>query len=256
MGSTSANGIDTAISGAAAQEMNFPHVVSGSGGGGVYASEIAVYNMSSTDQTIRFTFTPEAGAGSVSVTKPLPANGGIFAVADELFSFRTFQNGWVRVTGSDRITGLVAYATAGGQGEGGGAAMVPRQTTPSSNLFFAHIADLPPWYTGIALLNTSSTNAEVEVYAMNPDGTLIAGAANVPTAKFTLNAGTKVAKLLSELLPQTQKRTSDGGFVFVRTTNNVPLYGIELFFSRNLLVFINVAASTLPQGITYTPPAP
>ena len=93
---------------------------------------------------------------------------------------------------------------------------------------------------------------------MTPAGALIGGAANVPTARFTLKAGTKVAKLRSELIPQTQTQmqTSYGGFVFVRTTNNVPIYGIEPFFTGDLAVLVNVAAGALAPDITYTPPPP
>ena len=71
----------------------------------------------------------------------------------------------------------------------------------------------------------------VEVYAMTPDGVLIGGADNVATARFTIQPNAKEAKLLSEMVPATQAptRTSDGGFVFVRS--NVPLFRIELFFT-------------------------
>jgi hypothetical protein len=47
---------------------------------------------------------------------------------------------------------------------------------------------------------------------------------------------------------------ADDGFVFVRTTNGVPIYGIELFFSRDLKVMANVAAGAIDPSITFTPP--
>jgi hypothetical protein len=144
------------------------------------------------------------------------------------------------------LTGFVAYADS----VAGGLAVVPVSNTARTSLLFGHIADLPPWLTGIALLNTSTASATIEVYAMTPDGALIGGADNVPTARFNLAAGQKTAKLLSELVPQTQTRTGDGGFVFVRSTQ--PLFGIELFFTRTLSILSNVAAG---DGIGYTPPA-
>jgi hypothetical protein len=49
---------------------------------------------------------------------------------------------------------------------------------------------------------------------------------------------------LRELVPQTQTRSSDGGFVIVRSS--VPLYGIELFFSRDLRVIANVPGGAAP----------
>jgi len=116
---------------------------------------------------------------------------------------------------------------------------------------FAHIADVSPWWTGLGLLNTSSSNATVSVYAMNLNGTLIGGADNVATARFTINAGAKVAKLLTELIPQSETRGENGGFIFITSTQ--PLYGIELFFLRNLRIVANVAAGS---GTGFTVPAP
>jgi hypothetical protein len=242
-------GVTNAVSAAAAgTEANFPHVVSGVGGGGNYTTVVGVENLSSSAQTITLTFTPESGGAPITVMPTIPANGSLRDTAQNLFSFpAVFENGWVRVSGSAPLTAFVAYADS----VANGFAVVPVQTTPRTTLMFAHIADLPPWLTGLALLNTTTSNATVRVYAMNPSGTLIGGADNVPTAQFTLNAGTKTAKLLSELVPQTQQRVSDGGFIFISSTQ--PLYGIELFFSRNLRILANVAAGS---GTGFTPPTP
>src|SRR5438046_6645734 len=86
---------------------------------------------------------------------------------------------------------------------------------------------------------------------MYPDGGLIGGPDTASTASFTLNPGEKISKLLG---PELIGRSEGSGFVFVRTTNNVPLYGLELFFSRSNSILANVAAGSLTPGITYTPP--
>src|SRR5262249_1751253 len=75
-----------------------------------------------------------------------------------------------------------------------------------------------------------------------------------PTARFTLKAGTKRAALLSEFIPQTQQRTSDGGFGFVRSS--VPLYGTEVFFTQTLTIMSSIATGAIAPGITFTPPPP
>src|SRR5207247_658874 len=121
----------------------------------------------------------------------------------------------------------------------GGVAVSAVQAAGATSLLFDHIADLAPWWTGFALLNSSNTDANVEIYAMNPDGSLIGGAANVSTARFVLPARTKTARLLGEMIPATQTRMSDGGFVFVRTTNAVPIFGSEIFFLRSGAAFAN-----------------
>jgi hypothetical protein len=239
-------GVTNAISVASAgTEANFPHVVSGVGGGGNYTTVIGVTNLAAAAQTVSITFTPLTGSPT-TISRSIAANGSLRDTAQNLFSFpAAFQDGWVRVAGTASLTAFVDYADS----VAGGSAVVPVQTAPRTNLMFAHIADLDPWLTGLALLNTTTANATVSVYAMNPGGTLIGGAGNVPTAQFTLNAGAKTAKLLKDLIPQTQQRLNDGGFIFITSTQ--PLFGIELFFTRNLRILANVAAGS---GTGFTPP--
>ena len=68
-----------------------------------------------------------------------------------------------------------------------------------------------------------------------------------------LGAGKKTAPLINALVPASK---FDDGFVYVRTTNNVPLYGMELFFTPDVKVLANVAAGSIDPSITFTPPAP
>jgi len=117
---------------------------------------------------------------------------------------------------------------------------------------FGHIADLSPWWTGLALLNASTQDTVVEVFAINPGGSLIGGPGNVATARFPLAASTRIAKLLQDIIPQTQTRTADGGFVFVRSINNVPIYGMQLFFRRDLNVISNIAGEI--PAVPFAPP--
>jgi len=93
-------------------------------------------------------------------------------------------------------------------------------------------------------LNTNASPADVEVFAITQSGTLIG------SSSFTIPPGSNTAKLLRELVPQTQTRASDGGLIFVQSS--LPIYGIELFFSRNLQILANVPAI---DGSAYTPPA-
>ena len=228
-------------------ELNFAHVPTG--GTPAWSSIAGVTNLSSTSQTVTITFTPGSGS-AISVSRTLAAGGALRESIGSLFSFSAdYRDGWVKVSGTSPLAGFVAY----GFSETSGAAVVPVQNTARSTMIFSHVATGPAWGTGIALLNATSTDAAVEVYVMRKTGTLVGGAANVSTASFILPAGTKRAALLTELVPSS---TVDDGFVFLRTTNNAPLYGFELFFSRDLKIIANVPPGVLAPGITFAPPAP
>ena len=238
------NGVDA---NSATREMDFPHVVSGPLGGQNYSTVVGITNLEPTAETVTIVFTNQDGGAPTPVQRTLEANGTLRETLQSLFNFFDFQNGWIKVTGTATTTGYVAYAET----TAGGFAVSPVQVTPKTNLLFLQVADLPPWSTGLSLLNASSTPANVEVFAMYPDGGLIGGATTVSTARFTLNPGAKIAKLLG---PELVGTSVNGGFVFVRTTNNVPLYGLELFFARSGSFLANVAAGSVMPGISFTPP--
>ena len=248
-----ARGVVNGVDAAGGTTLNFPHVISGPFGGDTWLDQVGVTNLSSSANNVTITFNPVSGSPT-SVQETIAADGALRQSIQTLFGFPTedFQDGWVQVTSALPVTGFVAYANS----TTGGLAGVPVQETPRTELLLGHIADLPPWYTGVALLNASNQTANIEIYAITPSASLIAGALDEPLAAFTLGAGQKTAKLLSELIPQTQTRTSDGGFVYVRTTNDVELYGIELFFTRDLKILSNVTAGAIASEIMYTPPPP
>ena len=241
------NGVDASST---TTELNFAHVISGEGGGGNWLTQVGVTNLTSSSNNVTITFNPLIGSPT-PVQRTIPANGSLRESTETLFGFSPteFQNGWVQVASTAAVTGFVAYADT----VAGGLAVVPVQETPLTEMLFAHIAQLEPWLTGLALLNTSGTAAEVEIYAMNPDGTLIGGALDSPDAAFTLEPGEKIARLIDD--PWIPAADTNGGFVYVRTTNGVPLYGTELFFLTNLALLANVSPGALATGIDYAPPA-
>jgi hypothetical protein len=243
------NGVDAA---AITTELNFPHVINGAG----WLTSVGVTNLTSGSNNVTITFTPCPAAGTcpgsaTSVQRTIAGNGGLQESAESLFglSASEFQEGWVQVTATSAVTGFVAYAGTAAKG----LAIVPAQASSLTSMLFSHIAQAAGWATGVALLNASNTTANVEVYAMNPAGTLIGGALDAPDAAFTLAPGAKIARILNEWIPAAQ---TNGGFVYVRTMNGVPLYGLELFFLTNLAIMANVAPGAIADGITYTPPAP
>ena len=237
------NGVDVSLG---TPVMNFPHAVSGPLGGQNYSTVVGITNLASTAQVVTIAFTRQTG-GTLTAQRVVDGNGAFRDTVQSLFNLSLFENGWIKVTAATPITGYVAYAET----TVGAFAVVPVQVTPRTSLLFLQVADLAPWATGVALLNATTSAANVEIFAMYPDGGLIGGPDTASTASFTLNPGEKIAKLLG---PELVGRSASSGFVFVRTTNNVPLYGLELFFSRSNSIFANVAAGSLTPGTSYTPP--
>jgi hypothetical protein len=241
------NGVDP---GTPATEVNFPHVPSGpETGAPKWTSQIGLTNFSASAQTLTITFNRLVG-NPVTVTRNLAGRGVLRESVRDMFSFGAApEDGWVRVSGTSPLGGFIAY----GFDATSAVAVVPVQTTPRTTMIFSHVANSPFWGTGLALLNTSTVDANVEVFIMRRAGTLVGGAQNVLTAAFTLPAGQKRARLLTELVPTAN---ADDGFVYVRSVNNVPLYGLQLFFTSTIRMIANVAAGVIDPAIIYNPPPP
>ena len=237
----------------AGTDLKIPYFVEGHAGGSDYQTVVGVTNLSSTTANVTLTMIIP-NSPSVTIQRSIPALGILRGTITDLFNVPTGL-GWIQITSSQLVSAWAAYADT----IGGGVSMVQAESITSNPLIFGHIADLVPWWTGIVVLNPQSVSADIEVYAMTPDGTVIDGPATSPTARFTLAGMTNRAFLLGDLLPGTQTRTSDGGFVVVRSTNGVPLAGLELFFLRNGKVFANVPSVASPAyshpAIAAVPPA-
>src|SRR5262245_18637024 len=233
-----------AVSGAPSTLL-FPFAPNGPQGASNWTTVIGVANISSTSQTIGLTFTTDSGS-PINIQRTLAPGASVVDSVGNLFglSATLLTAGWIRVTGSGGLTGAAAYRDLAS----GSLAVVPSQSTGSTRFFFGHIAGLSPWYTGIALLNTTTTVANVEVYAIDRLGQLVG------MATAALGPGRRTA-LLSELIPVVLHRASDGGWVYVRTTNNVPLQGFELFGHAVFPILANVQGFALPPTSAFTPPS-
>ncbi len=224
-----------------AREITFPHVVHGAIHSANYTTIIGVTNVSSSTQTVTVLFNTDSG-GALTAARTLPPGGSFRETAESLFNLPSaFQAGWVRVSGTAAIVGVLAYSEA----SAGGLAVVPADAA-QSKLFFSHIANGPPqWQTGFALLNSTTTPTGVDVYALNSSGSVIS------RSRVTLNPGQRMANVIDELLPET--RGINGGFVYVKSVDAAPLFGVELFYTKDLKVLSNVSVGKLAPGVAYAP---
>jgi len=223
-----------------AKQFLFPHVVAGQVGGSTYSTVVTLTNF--FNATVSVTLTLRQTSGAVATAqKSIAPYGVMYASLDSLFGLPS-MDGWLLVNSTGNIGGYLSYTDTTG---GGRTAVEGQSQAANLNLVFGHIADLDPWWTGIALVNSSTTPSRVEVYAIDPSGNLIGGPAQSSAASFTIPGQSKKTFLLSEVIPATQKRKIDGGYIYVRSTNSVGLYGTELFFLRSGKVFANVPGSSI-----------
>jgi hypothetical protein len=245
------NGRDVAVTNAtnpatASSTFYFPFAPNGPQGSSNWKTLIAISNVSSTAQTVSMTFTPDNGAPTTFQTSIAPRATATDSVASLFRLPNTYTPGWIQVTGSAGLLGVAAYQDSAN----GSLATVPSQSAGATRFLFGHIASLPPWYTGLALLNTTTSLAQVELSAVDPSGQLIGA-----PASFFVQPNSRVTAVLSEFAPQVLQRISDGGFVFLRSLNDVPLLGFELFGHATAPILANVQGFALPGVSSYTPPA-
>jgi hypothetical protein len=233
------NGVSSSI---VVTDLVFPHVIQGTAGSVRYTTTVEAMNLSTFSQTLTFTFVPQNGGPSRSIQKTLAGNAGLRLGAEVLFGFPDdFQNGWVRLSGTRNLAGFVLIADT----THGGATAIAGMSNPETNFMFAHIADLPPWLTGIAIVNAAASPAAVEIFAIAPNGTTIG------MTGFTIAPESKASGMLRDWIPGTQTRASDGGFIFVRSSS--PLYGLSVFLTRDLGALSNVPALSLSPGLPFSP---
>jgi hypothetical protein len=226
------------------RELVFPHVIQGQLNSLVYSTIISVTNLSAVAQTITLFYTPQQGGQSIEVSRDLAPNATIRELASTLFGFTNeVDNGWVRVAAEQPVAGIAVFAEL----TRGAVAVSPGLSTAAPNIILGHIADLNPWWSGVALLNPSIFDAFVDVFAIAPNGTLIG-----QNIGIFVPGGTKTAMLLSQWTPETLTRSSDGGFIFIRST--LPLMALELFFTRDQRVLSHVPGFPLGAAERFTPP--
>ena len=226
-------------------DLIFPFALNGPQGASNWTTFVGVANLASTSQTVSLVFTADGGS-PVTIQRNLAPHASVGDSVTRLFSLpNTLTAGWLRVFGSGSLTGVVAYQDSAT----GSLATVPSQSLGANRFFFGHIASLGSWYTGIALLNTASVAANAEVFAIDAGGQLVGS-----PATFSLAGGGRRSVLLSELVPQLLQRSSDGGFVFVRTSNSIPLLGFEIFGHATAPIIANVQGFSLPSTSLFVPP--
>jgi hypothetical protein len=208
--------------------------------GGWY-TELSLTNPNANSVEVELQAFSESGAALSAPGNPsrvsIPANGQFNSLAQELFRFpgSGLTVGYVSakvVSGSGGIFGHVAFGTS----DGWALAALPVQTSGSRKMVFSHVAQSEYWYTGLTLLNPSSTAAaSVKIEVFDEWGWPLGSATE------SLLPRQKKARLINQIVSGVQDVF--GGYVLV--SSDQPLIGFELFFDADLYSLAAVPPQSL-----------
>ncbi len=216
------NGLDTT---AAAAQLYVAQLASGSG----LFTELTLVNPGSGAVTVEVKAHANGGelipsAASPSVSRTIPAGGHLRLLAKETFGLPdALVDGYIEATvkSGGAIVGNVTFGTLDGRA----LASLPIQSTGKRSITLSHVAQGSGYFTGVTMLNTTSTTMTLIVTVYDSAGKLV----GTPTP-VTLASKQKIAKLISELVPAVQIQA--GGHIKIVAPDNI--FCFELFGAGDL----------------------
>ena len=172
------------------------------------------------------------------VTRPLNPGDTLVERVDSMFGFigEDLREGWLRVdSSSPAVTGFLTYALP----EQGGAATVTPNRFGQTEAIISHIATVPGFFTGLAILNPGQLAANVRILAIQRTGEILG------TAATTLQPRERISQLITELVGENAAGQGNG-LIFIRS--NLPVYLTSLFGTDNLKVLSNIPPQGAPEG--------
>ncbi len=166
----------------------------------------------------------------------LQAGGVLREDLEEMFGFagETTLDGWLRVDStSEAIHGSVSYSIP----ELGSIAAVASVASGTRSAVFSHIATTFDFFTGVAILNGGALVANVEVVAVQQDGTVLG------SFRTTLAPGQRLSRTLTEMIPAAAGQA--GGFILIKS--DVPVYLTNVFGNLVSGVLSNVPPQPAPE---------
>ncbi len=230
-----------------AKTLYFPQLADGKG----WSTSISISNLNFTAQ-ILVAVTVYDKNGNIfvdpTITNPvsvaIPAGGFLRSNFRDLFPFTdtSYKEGWLQVNASSpSIHGFVEY------GFGNNRALVIAQLNPLQRSMFSHQAQsstcsgCPSYFTGLAILNSGTLAANVEIFSLDPQGNTRGRIQTV------LRPGQRTSQLLYQLVSESEG--TNGGAVFVRSDR--PVFVTELF-AKNDGGNVSALANVPPQQVTAT----
>ena len=212
-----------------------PHFNSGSGVDG----NVVLVNPSAFPTTASLKLFTETGGAPLTASVMVPANGAIIADAG-LLTGRLIPptvGGWLSIESTNVQLNAVAILDSGST-----LTSVPAQTAGFDQLVFARMPDSGSLYTGLVLVNASAAAISVQLTLGGADGAAVA------SKTITLDPGTKISSLVSELLPEA---ATQSGSIVIRSS--APVYAVEMVGSPTGKSMTSVAPQRLAGS--FVPPA-
>ena len=196
--------------------------------GGIWRTTLSVINLDSITGMVTLRFIGGDGV-QMGATRAvgIPANGKLYI--DDPGFFLTLDPG-VTMTGyvemvSDgiRIEGSTVFGDINRQSFCSALALISDLQT---SVLFGHVASNDQYFTGIAILNPNTTDANVNIELYAADGTLI------ETQPELIPAGQREARVLTEYFTSLEGKDQTSGYV--RLTSDIPIASFSLFGTNSL----------------------
>ncbi len=194
--------------------------------GGGYSSSAAVLNLGDETTVVTAAWRDDKGNPiGGPVVRELPPQGRLVLADAALFGISPGPaaiGGYLSVSSSrTRIAGIVRF---GGISGAAFEAALPLLTTGKREAVFAQVAQDKTWFTGLAVANAGSGEANVEIAVYNADG------GRVGSGKRVLKAGERISELLSQVIPGAGSMSQG----FFRVSSNVPVLSFAVFGTHRL----------------------
>jgi hypothetical protein len=199
--------------------------------GGTWRSTLSVVNLDDQRGEVSFEFTPRSGDPVVRLL-PIPPRGKIHLGAQDFFvdPAAGLREGHVKVSGNGiRLAGNVVF---GDSVRHDSSTALPLVGNMQSELIFSHLVSDAGYYTGIALLNPNSAEADVSLEVYDSLGARL-------TAEPAHIAGNRSQALILDMLRGLAGISLGSGYI--RVKSNQPIAGFALFATRS-----NSAISAIP----------
>jgi N-acetylneuraminic acid mutarotase len=192
------------------------------------------------DSEAEITLTLHAPDGTIlatPVTRILPINAQLKGDLHVIFQNHPDlqdKTGWLEITSSvDYVVGALSLTNL----EESFLVSFELSGAPMRDFIFPFVSEDSEFMTGIALLNGGNQPANVEIELWGASGTLDA------YRTITLAPGTRIAEVLSQLLPEMEPHRLGN----VRVHSDQPLYGMGTVFDQRLTFISSVPPVSFPE---------